>query len=185
MIKRLTNDTVQANLYTIGPNLTAVVVQLVTCWLSDYTQQRAWFSIGPMLVSMLGFIFLGALDLVHRAKLGYFFTYWLTFGTFTPVLLVPTWVGANTPSASARAVALGLLSTFQNLGGIISSGVYRAQDAPTYRPALITVSVFQAAFIVVCFAMRVVYWRLNRQLAEGKVVRLHGVEVGSGYRFML
>ncbi|KAL2216043.1 major facilitator superfamily domain-containing protein [Thermoascus aurantiacus ATCC 26904] len=144
MIKRLTDDTVQASLYTIGPNLTAVVIQLTTCYLSDRMQQRAWFSMGSILVSMIGWILLGSLDLVNHL------TYLLTFGTFTPALLIPAWVGVNTPSASGRAVALGLVSMFQNLGGIISSAVYRAQDAPVYRPALITVSDFQGVFIVIC-----------------------------------
>lgn len=150
MIKRLTDDTVQASLYTIGPNLTAVVIQLTTCYLSDRMQQRAWFSMGSILVSMIGWILLGSLDLVNHVRVGYFLTYLLTFGTFTPALLIPAWVGVNTPSASGRAVALGLVSMFQNLGGIISSAVYRAQDAPVYRPALITVSVFQGVFIVIC-----------------------------------
>ncbi|OKL57414.1 hypothetical protein UA08_07657 [Talaromyces atroroseus] len=186
MIERLTDNSVRANLYTIGPNLTGALVMCITCWVSDRIQQRALVAIAVIIVSIIGWILLGSLDLVHHVKVGYFLTYLLTFGTFTPMLLIPAWVGANAQSASARAVALGFISMFTNLGGIVSSGVYRQQDAPTYRPALITVSVCQAVFIVICFGMRVVYSRMNRDLARGKTVVVDGgVEVKFGFRFML
>ncbi|PCG88203.1 Major facilitator superfamily domain, general substrate transporter [Penicillium occitanis (nom. inval.)] len=185
MIKRLTQDTVRANLYTIGPNLTGALMMYISCWVSDRIQQRALVSIVVIVVSMIGWILLGALDLVHHVKVGYFLTYLLTFGTFVPMLLVPAWVGANTQSTSARAVALGFISMCTNLGGIVSSGAYRAQDAPTYRPALITVFVCQAVFVVICAGMRMVYARMNRDLARGNRVVVEGVEVKEEFRFML
>lgn len=96
MAKRLTVDTAKANLYTVSPNLTAAFIQLTTSWLSDYFQQRATFSAGA-LVSLIKFILLGTLDLVHHVKVEYFITYLITFGTFTPGILVPAWV-ASTPT---------------------------------------------------------------------------------------
>ncbi|QGA19351.1 hypothetical protein EYB26_007040 [Talaromyces marneffei] len=185
MIQRLTQDTVRANLYTIGPNLTGAFFMYVGCWVSDSIQQRGLVSIVVVSVSMIGWILLGTLDLVDHVKLGYFLTYLLTFGTFVPLLLVPAWVGANTRTTSSRAVALGFLSTSANLGGIVSSGVYRAQDAPTYRPALITVFLCQAVFVMICIVMRAVYARMNRDLARGVAVVVEGVEVRRGFKFML
>lgn len=185
MIKRLTNDTIRANLYTIGPNLTGALMMYISCWVSDRTQQRALVSIVVIVISMIGFILLGALDLVHHVKVGYFLTYLITFGTFVPMLLVPAWISANTQSASARAVALGFISMCTNLGGIVSSNAYRAQDAPTYRPALITVFLCQAVFVVICGWMRIVYVRMNAELARGGTLIVEEVEVGKGFRFML
>lgn len=74
MVKRLTNNTAKANLYTVGPNLAAAFIQLSTSWLSDYFQQRATFSAGALLVSLIGFVLLGTLDLVNHVKIGYFIT---------------------------------------------------------------------------------------------------------------
>lgn len=71
------------------------------------------------------------------------------------------------------------------LGGFVSSGAYRAQDAPTYRPALITVFVCRPGFVVICAGMRVLYARMNQDLARGKRVVVEGVEVKKGFRFML
>ncbi|KAL4876204.1 major facilitator superfamily domain-containing protein [Aspergillus karnatakaensis] len=164
MIKRITQDTVRANLFTIGPNLVAATTMMTVSWFSDRTQQRAWFAIGANGVALIGWILFASLDVIKETEVGYFLTYLIVSGTFLPLLLIPAWVGANTRSSSERAVALGLISMFQNLGGIVSSGVYRDQDAPTYRPALITVSACLAAFLAICISMRVVYSRMNKAL---------------------
>ena len=80
IIKRLTRKTVTANLYTIAPNLSGAIWIIVVSWLSDYYQSRAVFSIFAVAVSMIGFICLGTVDLVHKVGVGYFFTFLLTFG---------------------------------------------------------------------------------------------------------
>lgn len=74
MVKRLTQDTAKANLYTVGPNLTASFIQLLTSWLSDHFQQRGTIASGALLVSLIGFVLLGTLDLLHHVKVGYFIT---------------------------------------------------------------------------------------------------------------
>ncbi|KAL4794845.1 hypothetical protein BDV19DRAFT_389747 [Aspergillus venezuelensis] len=140
MIKRLTNDTVRANLLTIGPDLVAATVMMSVSWLSDFTQQRAYCAIGSGTAALIGWILFASLDLVTEGGVGYFLTYLILSGTFLPLLLLHAWIGANIRVTSERAVALGLISMTQNLGGIVSSTVYRAQDVPTYRPALVTVS---------------------------------------------
>jgi len=183
MVKRLTNNTAKANLYTVGPNMTAAFIQLTTSWLSDHFQQRATFSAGALLVSLIGFVLLGTLDLVHDVKVGYFITYLITFGTFTPGILVPAWVASNTHTTTGRALNLGLLFGFQNLAGIISSAVFRAQDAPIYKPALITVAVTQGVFIIVCFFQRQYYSRLNKKLDEGEITTVEGMEINPGFRY--
>lgn len=70
----------KANLYTIAPNLNGAIWIIVMCWISDQFQQRAICSIIAMAVSMVGFICLGTVDLVHKTGVGYFFTFLLTFG---------------------------------------------------------------------------------------------------------
>lgn len=109
----------------------------------------------------------------------------ITFGTFTPGILVPAWVASNTHTTTGRALTLGLLFGFQNLGGIVSSAVFRAQDAPVYKPALITVAVTQGVFIVVCLAQRQYYARINYKLAKGEITRAPGIETNPTFRFAL
>ncbi|KUJ11265.1 MFS general substrate transporter [Mollisia scopiformis] len=185
MVKRLTVDTAKANLYTVGPNLTAAFIQLSTSWLSDHFQHRATFSAGALLVSLIGFVLLGTLDLVHEVKVGYFITYLITFGTFTPGILVPAWVASNTHTTTGRALTLGLLFMGQNFAGIISSAVFRAQDAPVYKPALVTVAVTQGVFIVICLLQRQYYARINKKLDRGEIGHVAGMELNPSFRYAL
>ncbi|KAF7562324.1 hypothetical protein G7046_g1811 [Stylonectria norvegica] len=185
MVKRLTKDTPKANLYTIGPNLTASVIQLITTWCSDRYQQRASITCATTVVSLIAWILLGTLDLVDHVPVGYFLTYLITFATFTPSNLVPVWLSANVPTTTGRAVALGLNYGAMNLAGIVSSVTFRDQDAPVYRPALITVGVTQGVFVVVCMIMRQYYVHKNRELDEGKVAHAPGMEGRPQYRYAI
>ncbi|KAI2623629.1 MFS general substrate transporter [Hypomontagnella submonticulosa] len=183
MIKRLTSEATTANLYTVGPNLTASVFQVTICWLSDRYQQRAALACGTTVISLIAWIFLGTLDLVHQPQVGYFLTYLITFATFIPSNLVPAWLSSNTPNTTGRAVSLGLNYMGMNLAGIISSLIYRAEDAPVYRPALITVGCTQAVFIVTALAMRQYYVSLNKKIDAGELHCAPGMEARPEYRY--
>lgn len=115
---------------------------------------------------MIGFILLGTLQLTRLVGVGYFCTFLITFGTFTAAVLVPAWVSGNVASRSARATTLGLISGLQNLGGIISSLVFRSKDAPVYRPALITSGVFQGCVVVLAAIGWAWYGYQNRKLEK-------------------
>lgn len=183
MVKRLTKDTVKANLYTVGPNLSASVIQLTTTWLSDRYQQRAYFACGSLIISLLGWILLGTLDLVKQPGVGYFLTYLVPCATFTPSNLVPVWLSSNTPTTTGRAVSLGLNYTFMNLAGIASSKSFRDQDAPVYKPALIAAGVTQGVFIATALAMRQYYAYQNKRLDRGDVPHAPGMENRPQYRY--
>lgn len=183
MIKRLTNKTTTANLYTVGPNLTASVFQVTICWLSDRYQQRATYACGTIVISLIAWILLGTLDLVHQPQVGYFLTYLITFSTFIPSNLVPVWIASNTPTTTGRAVSLGMNYMAMNLAGIVSSLIYREQDAPVYRPALITVGCTQGVFLVTALAMRQYYARLNKKLESGEIPHAPGMEARPQYRY--
>ncbi|TQN67356.1 Major facilitator-type transporter hxnP [Colletotrichum shisoi] len=185
LVKRLTKDTTKANLYTVGPNLTASVCQLTITWFSDRYQQRASISSGTLVVSLLAWILLGTLDLVRHERVGYFITYLITFATFVPSNLVPVWLASNVPTTTGRAVALGLNYMAMNLAGIVSSLVFRAEDAPVYRPALVTVGVTQGVFIVACLALRQYYVNLNKKLDSGELAFAPGMESRPEYRYAI
>ncbi len=109
-------------------------------------------------VSLLAWILLGTLDLDHNANVGYFLTYLITSATFIPSNLVPVWLAANVPTTTGRAVALGLNYMAMNLAGVCSSVSFRDQDAPVYRPALITAGITQGVFVVACLLTLLICW---------------------------
>ncbi|KAF4996945.1 hypothetical protein FDECE_12268 [Fusarium decemcellulare] len=185
IIKRLTVDTIKANLYTIGPNLEASVALLLASFLSDRYAQRALFACGALSISLIGFVLLGSLDLVNLIEVGYFLTFLLTFGVFTPGLLTPVWLSSNIPTTTGRAVSLGMSYMGQNLAGIVSSLIFRAQDAPVYKPALITAAVCQGGYLVVAMGLRQYYVRLNRKIDRGEVLFAKGMENNPNYRYAI
>jgi hypothetical protein len=67
-----------------------------------------------------------------------------------------------------------------NLAGIISSAVFREQDAPVYKPALIIVATFQGCYIVMALVVRVYYTRLNKKIENGEHV-VKGMEHNPDY----
>ncbi len=164
MIYRLGYSVVRTQLFAIPPNITGAILLATQCFLSDSLRNRSLFIIVPTLVSMLGFILLGTYDVVDDIGVGYFCTFLMTIGTFTPAAIVPVWLMGNTRSATGRATKVGLLVGCQNLGGIISSLSFRAQDAPVYRPALIVSGVFQGMAIMLAAGMAWVYWKKNKNL---------------------
>lgn len=183
MVKRLTKNTVQANLYTVGPNLVASAVQLTITWLSDRYQQRAYFSCGSVVVSILGWILLGTLNLVKSPKAGYFLTYLVPCVTFIPSNLVPVWLSSNTPTTTGRAVSLGLNYTFMNLAGVLSSVSFRDNEAPVHKTALILAGATQAGFAVTALAMRYYYVQMNNKLDKGVIPYAPGMSRRPEYRY--
>ncbi|KUJ16734.1 MFS general substrate transporter [Mollisia scopiformis] len=185
IVKRITVNTVKANLYTVAPNLSGGVFIVLICWLSDKTQQRALCAIGAVAISMIGFICLGTVDITHKTRLGYFFTFLLTFGSFTPAVLVPAWLSSNSISTSGRATTVGLVAGLQNIAGIISSESFRSQDAPIYAPALIISGCFEGAMCVTAAFAYLYYRTINRRLDSGKMQFVRGMEQNPNFRYVL
>lgn len=185
LIKRLTNNTVKANLYTIGPNLVASVIQISATWTSDRLQQRSLVASSTIVISLLGWILLGTLDLDSKPGVGYFLTFLITGFTFIPSNIVPVWLASNVPTTTGRAVALGLNYMAMNIAGIFSSVSFRTQDAPVYVPALITCGVTQGVFMLASLALRQYYVHLNKKLDRGELPHAPGMEGRPDYRYAI
>lgn len=91
----------------------------------------------------------------------------------------------HTHTTAGRVTTLGLLFMGQNLAGIISSAVFRAQDALIYKLALITVAVTQGVFIAFCLLQRQYYARINKKLDNGEIGQVTGMELNPGFRYAL
>lgn len=172
MIRRLTKDTVRANLFTIGPHLTAMACQLGATFLNNRIQQRAVLIASFAALAGLAWILLATLDLSGRngVDVGYFLTYVLMAGTFTPPPLVAEWIASNSPTSTGRALRLGMFATAIPIGGIVSSVAFRAQDAPVYQRGLLTCASFIALLALLAAGMRLHFARLNRKMDRGEVV---------------
>lgn len=172
MIRRLTRDSARANLFTIGPHLTAMACQLGATFLNNRIQQRGVLILSFAAVAGVAWVLLATLELSGRrgVDVGYFLTYLLMAGTFTPPPLVAEWIASNSPTSTGRALRLGMFATAIPIGGIISSVAFRAQDAPVYQRGLLTCASFIVLLAVLAAGMRVHFARLNARMDRGEVV---------------
>nr|GAT44163.1 MFS general substrate transporter [Mycena chlorophos] len=135
-------STVKTNLYTVAPNVAGTVALLLLAFSSDYFRERSLHICIPLATALIGFIILGTIDTLKHLHVAYFACFLLTMGAFAPSVLVATWYSNNTTHESKRAAVAAVMVAFANSAGLISTNVFRAQDAPKYVPALATSAAF-------------------------------------------
>jgi MFS family permease len=98
--------------------------------MADRTGRRGIFNITFALIGCVGFIMLIASHSPHVAYAG---TFLGAIGIYPCIANTITWVGNNSEGVYKRGVTLGAVIAWGNLNGVMSSNIYRAEDAPYYR----------------------------------------------------
>ncbi|OSX64376.1 hypothetical protein POSPLADRAFT_1054989 [Postia placenta MAD-698-R-SB12] len=123
--------------YTATPaNLLTVPVYVVACigtclvgYLADRYGGRGYFNIGCFVLSGSGFVILIC---SRSAGLSYFACYLAACGVYPTIPNLVAWMSSNVEGSYKRSVTLGMVMSFGNVQGAVSSNVYRAQNAPWY-----------------------------------------------------
>jgi len=142
IIARLRYSTVKTNLYTVAPNVSGAVMLLVLAFASDYTRWRFPFVAIGFLLTFCGFIIYAAIDVEHSLQVAYFACFMMTWGTSAPSVLLDVWYNNNIAHEGKRVVLTSVGVPLANLMGVVSSNIFRPQDAPEYVPALATTAAF-------------------------------------------
>ncbi|KUL90524.1 hypothetical protein ZTR_00070 [Talaromyces verruculosus] len=148
IIKRLGYSTVKTNLYTVAPNVSGAVMLLILAFLSDWTRWRFPFVALGFLFTFIGFIIYVAIDVEHDIHVAYFASFMMTWGTSAPSVLLDVWYNNNIASEGKRVALTSIGVPLANLMGLVSSNIFRSQDAPKYIPALITTAAFGGTGVV-------------------------------------
>lgn len=96
----------------------------------------------------------------------------LNRGTSAPSVLLDTWYNNNTANEGRRVVLTSIAVPLANLMGVVSSNIFRKQDAPKYLPALITTASFGGVGIVLTLCLGLWMMADNK-----KRDRLQGVHI--------
>ncbi|KAL1736998.1 major facilitator superfamily domain-containing protein [Schizophyllum commune] len=139
---------VKTNLYTVAPNIVGTVALIILTQSSDYFRERSIHICIPLVVAIVGFIVLGAIDPLAHKSTAYFACFLLTMGAFSPSVLVAAWYSNNTPSESRRAVVAAVMVAIANSSGLISTNVFREKDEPKYVLALAVSAAFGGLCLV-------------------------------------
>ncbi|ESK89347.1 high-affinity nicotinic acid transporter [Moniliophthora roreri MCA 2997] len=123
-----TNRTV-ANLLTVPVYVFACIVTCLVGFLADRYGRRGYFNIAFFCLGAAGYIILIA---SRNPALSYFAVFLATCGIFPNIPNTIAWMSNNVEGSYKRSVTLGMVISFGNINGAVSSNVYRSEDAPWY-----------------------------------------------------
>jgi MFS family permease len=177
IVGRLGYGTVQTNLLTVAPNIVGAVSLVCFANSSDYFRHRALHIIGGLTLTMVGFIILAKIDVLTNKGVAYFACFLLCAGCSVPSPLLATWYNNNTPNESKRALITAIIEAVATLSGLISSNIFRAQDAPSYIPALAISAAFGGFAICLVTSMHLYMRWYNHKKNKEQGVKLRAEDV--------
>lgn len=122
-----------AQLLTIPPYALATILTVVYAIVGERYKKRAIFIITSVVTAIIGYIIL--LSNEHPTKrpgVSYVGTFFAAAGIYPAVALVLSWPAMNVSGQTKRATANALQISVGNLGAVIGTQLYRAEDTPRY-----------------------------------------------------
>ncbi|KAK0702996.1 major facilitator superfamily domain-containing protein [Lasiosphaeria miniovina] len=142
IVGRLGYDTAKTNLYTVAPNVSGAVMLLILAFASDGTRLRFPFVALGFLFTFIGMVIYAAIDVSSELQVAYFASFMMTWGTSAPSVLLDVLYNNNIAHEGKRVVLTSIGVPVANMMGVVSSNIFRNQDAPRYLPALATTAAF-------------------------------------------
>ncbi|EXF83960.1 major facilitator superfamily transporter [Colletotrichum fioriniae PJ7] len=151
IIKNLGYTAAVAQLLTIPPYAVAFVTTLTVAIYSERTGRRAFFIMGSSAVAAIGYIILLAnSDPVGKPGVSYLGTFFAAAGIYPATALVLSWPAINVSGQTKRAVGNAMQITIGNLGAVLGTQLYRANDGPRYIVGHSFALGYLLANIIVC-----------------------------------
>lgn len=126
---------------------------LILAFASDYTRWRFPFVALGFLFTFIGMVIYASIDVLADKHVAYFACFIMTWGTSAPSVLLDVWYNNNIAHEGRRVVLTSIGVPLANLMGVVSSNIFRPQDAPDYIPALATTAAFGGMGIVLTLAL--------------------------------
>ncbi|KGO38946.1 Major facilitator superfamily domain, general substrate transporter [Penicillium expansum] len=153
----------------------AAILMLITSWLGDKYRMR-----GPILAfnALIGIIGLPIMGFAENNAVRYFGVFLAVAGSNANVPASMAYQANNIRGQWTRALSSATLVGFGRIGGIVSSLVFREQDAPIYRLGMWTtiVSVFFSLG-----ALTIWFRYSNKQADDGKKI----IESSPDFRYTI
>ncbi|KAL4889974.1 putative MFS transporter [Aspergillus ambiguus] len=144
-------------LLSVPPYAAAAILTVAVGFIADRARQRG---IANILVSILGIVGFCMLLGCKSAGARYAGTFLGAMGIYPAISNTISWSSNNTEGVYKRGVTLGIVIGWGNLNGIVSSNIYRGEDAPTFYPGHGTVLAYLVLFL---FGGSVVQYLLLRR----------------------
>ncbi|GAA5891624.1 hypothetical protein JCM8208_007346 [Rhodotorula glutinis] len=164
-------------LLNCGFGFLQIVCILGTSWLAYRFRIKSIFYALLYVPIILGFALLYALP-QNRANLGpLLFGFYLNAFSFGANPLLIGWIGANVAGQTKKAGLMSVYMAASAAGNIIAPNLFRADDAPLYKRALMMNMILAAITLLNVGALVVVLWYQNKQkerqrVANGKPAKM-------------
>jgi nitrate/nitrite transporter NarK len=157
----------EAQLLTVPPYALATILTLVYAIVSERYGIRAPFIILSSATGIVGYIMLLAnTNPTAHPGVSYAGVFFAAAGIYPSVALGLSWPAMNVSGQTKRAAANGLQITIGNLGAVIGTQLYRANDGPRYIVGHSVALAYLCANIVVVSTLWLVLSRINRKRDE-------------------
>ncbi|KAF8537512.1 major facilitator superfamily domain-containing protein [Trichophaea hybrida] len=166
IIKGWHYSSIQASIRTVPVALSAWVLAMVVAFASDWLKHRYWFIIFCSLLTIAGFVILMTTHHNRHAQYGALFMSYP--GTFAAMPVVICYFQTNLAGHTRRSIGSAFQISFGNLGGIIATFLFLAEDAPYYVTGYSVCIAFAALTMVASTAyMLGIRWE-NRERDAGR-----------------
>lgn len=157
--------TAEVQALTVPVYSAGAITYLINARISDRIQRRAYFAMGSISCSILGYCLLIANQGIGMSYAGTFF---VAMGIYASCGLMVTWLTTNTPRYGKRAIASGMQLTIGNAAGVASPYMFESAYSPTYYPGY--AATIGLLFLGLCGmgALLFHYKRENKRRAAGK-----------------
>lgn len=166
-LRQLGFSTFKTNMLSIPLNVIGIASMLVITYLSEIVNMR---SLLIMITPVWTGVCLIALRWWPQAQINV----WGTFALLTVMLGHPptwplsiSWCMANSNSVRNRAVSSAVVNMFSQAAGIISSNIYRTDDAPLYHRGNVVLIGLSGATIALCL-LSILYYKFRNYQNEKK-----------------
>lgn len=143
-----------------------IVWILFFAWLATRTNQRLYCALAAFVVPLIGLIMVASTNGV-TGLIGYY----LIYGYPTGSVIILSLISSNTAGYSKKVLVNAVNLCSYCVGNAIGPQIFRASDAPHYRPAKIAMVLCFALCMVILYVIRVLAVRENakrdRLLASG------------------
>ncbi|KAL2831012.1 major facilitator superfamily domain-containing protein [Aspergillus pseudoustus] len=167
-----------AQCLTAPPYILACFWMMILGRLSDRLRLRSPFLIFNNSCCIIGLALLGFTEHTPSRLIGAFLTTAAGSANLPSAL---AWQANNIRGQWKRALASALSIGAGGIGGIVGGTVFRTEDAPLYRPGIITTLLANGLMIAISLAMVVRYRSANQRVAGGGKP-IEGLE---GFRYTL
>ncbi|KAH8912691.1 major facilitator superfamily transporter [Coniochaeta sp. PMI_546] len=162
-LKALGFDTFQSNLLTIPYTVLHMITMMAITYLAEIVGELTFVSLSGQIWALPFLIYLTVANTGSVSR-------WVIYAVTTLLLAYPNphpiqvgWNSRNSNTVRSRTVSAACYNMFVQASGIISSNIYRSDDAPLYRRGNTQLLAINCMNIVLYFLVKVYYVGRNKQ----------------------